>query len=259
MVRATLLAGTIIATLGTSLAVACSCAAQTDVEYRLQADVVFAGTVTAIADPNAGTSFSIADPITWTFAVERTAKGTSQQNQQVRSARDGAGCGMFFTLGRRYVVYADRTDGTLHTSICSGTRELAPGEPPFAFRRVAVYGFTGSQPRRAIGVARIGEYPAPAALRLLLTARFHRKHSITSEIPPGTRLVAYSTDGRTARVTLSRRFATLTGRDLRRAVVQVVLTVGAIPGVSRVRVVTEIGSIAGFGRALSVSEVATLI
>ena len=226
--------------------------------------MVFAGTARAVTDPNPAPGFSSADPITWTFSVEQTAKGTTEPNQQVVSGRAEASCGLAFVLGHRYVVYAVRVDGTLRTSLCSGTRELTPTEPPFALRRVGVYVYSSSRaPQRfateSIGMARIGERPGPAALRLLLTPRFMRDNNVTTEIPAGTRVVSYRAASGTVRVTLSRRFATLSGRRLRRALAQVVLTVDALPGIERVRVRTELGALPGFDRPLATADFASYI
>ena len=63
----------------------------------------------------------------------------------------------------------------------------------------------------------------------------------------------------TVRVTLSRRFATLSGRRLRRALAQVVLTVDATPGIERVRVRTELGALPGFDRPLATADFASYI
>ncbi len=261
MVRGAVIVGVITAALGAGVATACLCVAQTDADYRSKAEVVFAGTVTGVADPNPA-PVSTVDPITWTFAVEQTAKGTTEPNQQVVSGRFEGSCGLAFVLGHRYVVYAVRVDGTLRTSLCSGTRELTPTESPFALRRVGVYVYRSSRAFQAfatelIGWARIGERPGPAALRLLLTPRFMRDYNVTTEIPAGTRVVSYRAASGTVRVTLSRRFATLSGRRLRRALAQVVLTVDATPGIERVRVRTELGALPGFDRPLATADFAS--
>ncbi len=263
MVRgAFVIVGIVTAALGAGVATACQCVSRTDIEYRRQADVVFAGTARAVTDPNPAPGFSSADPITWTFSVEQTAKGTTEPNQQVVSGRAEASCGLAFVLGHRYVVYAVRVDGTLRTSLCSGTRELTPTEPPFALRWIGVYVYSSSRALQAferIGMARIGERPGPAALRLLLTPRFMRDNNVTTEIPAGTRVVSYRAASGTVRVTLSRRFATLSGRRLRRALAQVVLTVDALPGIERVRVRTELGALPGFDRPLATADFASYI
>ncbi len=262
MVRGAVVVGIVTAVLGAGVATACLCVAQTDADYRRQADVVFAGTVMAVTDPNPGPGLASINPITWTtFSVEQTAKGTTESNQVVSN---GGSCGTAFISGHRYVVYASRVDGTLRTSLCSGTRELTPTEPPFALRRVGVYVYSSSRARQAfaterIGMARIGERPGPAALRLLLTPRFMRDNSVTTEIPAGTRVVSYRAASGTVRVTLSRRFATLSGRRLRRALAQVVLTVDATPGIERVRVRTELGALPGFDRPLATADFASYI
>jgi hypothetical protein len=115
----------------------CSCVIPvTDAEYFEQADVVFTGTVTAQRDRSAGArGTSSTDPITWTFSVDGLAKGGVHNPQDVDSARHDASCGVPFTVGSRYQVYAQYVGSGLTTNLCSGTRQLAPlgpaaGVPP---------------------------------------------------------------------------------------------------------------------------------
>ena len=107
---------------GAGNALACSCMGQSDAGYRQAADVVFAGTVISRMDPNPGPGFSSADPITYTFSVERRAKGEPGATQEVVSARDSASCGCAFAKGGRYLVYATRDGGVLRANVCGGSR-----------------------------------------------------------------------------------------------------------------------------------------
>ena len=92
------------------------------------ADLVFEGLAVSSQDPNAGNPVqSSGDPIAWTFAVDRTIKGTAGQPQVVHSARSGATCGIEFEIGTRYRVFAKAVDGTFWTGLGSGTRQ-APAE-----------------------------------------------------------------------------------------------------------------------------------
>lgn len=229
--------------------------AQSDAEYRRAADAVFAGTVIAISDPNPGPVRSSADPITFTFAVERSGKGAAAASQDVVSARDGASCGCDFVNGGHYLVYATRTGGVPRASICGGSRPLTATEPPFALRRVAVFGSFAGRVTPTIGTVRRGEHPGRGALRILLAGEFSRAGGPGTEVPRGTRLIAYHANDGTVRVTLSRPFARLTGARLRLALAQIVFTVSDLPGVQRVRVRTELGPVPGFNRPLTVADV----
>lgn len=91
-----------------------------------QADLVFEGVALASQDANTTASIlSSADPVTWTFSVERVVKGSAAATQQVTTARSGASCGFAFLAGHRYRVYARAGASGFSTSLGSGTRELA--------------------------------------------------------------------------------------------------------------------------------------
>ena len=244
----------IVVLVGAGNAVACSCLAESDAKYRRAADVVFAGTVVAISDPNPGPVRSSADPITFTFAVERAAKGAVGARLDVVSARDGASCGCDFAEGRRYLVYATLDGGALRANICGGSRRLTPAEPPLALRRVAVFGTLADHVTRTIGSVRRGEHPGRGGFRLLLADDFSRTTRLTTAIPRGTRLLRYHAGGGTVRIDLSRPFARLSGARLRLALAQLVFTASDLPGVRRVRVWTELGPVPGFDRPLTVAD-----
>jgi hypothetical protein len=243
-----------MALVGSGSAVACSCIPQSDAKLRAQADAIFSGTVTARLDRNPGPSISSADPIEYTFAVERTAKGTVTDSQVVTSARDGATCGCSFPVGQRFAVYANRRDGVLWANVCGGSRPLAAGEPPFALRWVAVFGTYRGRVQQAIAKLQPGEHPGRGAARIVITRHPQSTNPITTAIPRGTRLLGYHAGGGTVRLKLSRAFANLSGRRLRLALAQIVFTMGDLPGVQRVRVRTELGAIPGFDRPLTVAN-----
>jgi len=111
--------------LPTPPAFACSCASSTPEEALTRSDAVFSGKVIARHDPKAGARLrSTADPIVWTFAVDRVFKGKVATQQKVISPASDASCGIAFKLGTRYQVYARRSGKNLTTFLCSGTRQL---------------------------------------------------------------------------------------------------------------------------------------
>ena len=116
---------------------ACSCAAPSGVDLTRPLTpaeaaaygpgaVVFNGRAVARRDGNPLSPIvSSADPITWTFAVERVVHGGVGAVVDVESARDGASCGMTFAIGARYQVVATSSGGTLRTGLCSRTMRLS--------------------------------------------------------------------------------------------------------------------------------------
>jgi hypothetical protein len=109
----------------TPQALACSCATLSSKMKLRHADAVFRGRAIAQRDLKAGAKQrSSADPISWTFAVERVLKGRVSRRQKVQSPSSEASCGVQFKVGDRYQVYAKRTRGVLSTHLCSGTKPL---------------------------------------------------------------------------------------------------------------------------------------
>ena len=243
----------IVFLVGAGNVLACTCPVRSDPENRQSADVIFAGTVASIADPNPGPSISGGDPIMYTFAVERSAKGVVGATQEVVSARSGATCGCQFAMGKRYVVYATLDGGVFRAGLCGGSRALTANEPPFALRRVAAYGTRAGHVDRVIGNVRRGERPGLAAFRILLAGVFGTNGPATA-IPRGTRLLGYHANDGTVRITLSPQFARLAGAPLRLALAQIVFTASELPGVQRVRVRTTLGPLTGFDRQLTVAD-----
>lgn len=244
----------IVFLVGAGSALACSCADRSDAKHRQAADAVFAGTVVAISDPNPGPIISSVDPITYTFMVERSAKGVVGAMQEVVSARGGASCGCSFAQGARYVVYAGLEGGALRANLCGGTRELTASEPPFTLRRVAVYGAYAGRVIPTIASIRRGEHPGRGALRILLANHSARTNPFATAIPRGTRLLGYHANDGTVRLTLSRRFARLSGPRLRLALAQIVFTATDLPGTRGVLVRTEVGALPGFRGPLTPAD-----
>ena len=124
VVAMVVLAGTLVSP---DAAVSCSITAPepTEAEYVAMADVVFEGVAGPHRDPNAGAALQTSgDPIFWTFTVERQIKGAVAAVQEVASARSGVSCGMTFTQGVRYRIFAKYVGGVLTTSAGSGSRPI---------------------------------------------------------------------------------------------------------------------------------------
>lgn len=95
---------------------ACSCATLTPAAALKNADVAFAGLVTAVMDgPKA------ADPRTVTFDVDGVYKGKIDQVTLVETPSSGPTCGIDFVPSRRYTVFAQRDGTTLTSGICDAT------------------------------------------------------------------------------------------------------------------------------------------
>lgn len=107
---------------------ACSCVAAELPEQMQRADVVFSGRAID-RDQAAGTLVSSADPVTWTFAVDRVHKGSAGKEQKVVSAQSEVSCGFEFELRRAYLVLASGQQpegaGPMETGLCNGTRHLS--------------------------------------------------------------------------------------------------------------------------------------
>lgn len=106
----------------TPSAYACSCASLRREQLLATSDLVFVGTVLSARDPHAGAASLVGtDPLSWTFAVERLDKGPRSPRIEVLSPRDPAACGVPFSVGQRYEVFAQRAGAGWQTGLCSGT------------------------------------------------------------------------------------------------------------------------------------------
>ena len=103
---------------------ACSCIVPDRPSKTLSnSTAVFAGQVTAIDRPIAGSIVSSADKIAVTFRVTQVWKGPAYKTQWVRTAQSGVSCGYEgFHVGDEYLVYASGTVEDLQTSLCSRTK-----------------------------------------------------------------------------------------------------------------------------------------
>ena len=76
-----------------------------------------------------GAIVSSADTYVYVFRVTRRVKGRIGSMVEVRSARDGASCGLEVTRGQRVALLLDRRKGAWHSTLCSQ-------RPPGFFRGI---------------------------------------------------------------------------------------------------------------------------
>jgi hypothetical protein len=120
--------------IGPRSARACSCLDPAPVAEELgRAAAVFEGVVRRVASGR--------DALEVELEVVRRWKGPVSRSQVVLTPPDEAACGVTFTVGESYLVYAGRQDdGALLADLCSRTKlrrtadadvaALGPGEPP---------------------------------------------------------------------------------------------------------------------------------
>lgn len=116
---------------GVGPAHACSCLGASDAAHFKTAQAVFTGSLIGREAPNEGARIqSSADPVFYTFAVDRVYKGKITDPQRVESVVSGASCGLelrgngpfvVFTSERPYVTVPD-------ANLCGGTRALEADE-----------------------------------------------------------------------------------------------------------------------------------
>jgi len=97
---------------------ACSCAVRSVGQELAAADVVFAGVARGIGAELAGPRVVVA-----TFAVSAVYKGASEARASVSTSTDAGACGIAFSLGRTYAVFAIREAAGLSTGLCAGTTD----------------------------------------------------------------------------------------------------------------------------------------
>lgn len=110
-------------------AYACSCIQSTPAELYTRAEVVFSGTVEAVAQPFGP------QMITYSFKVDHTWKGSVGTTTSIRSHESTATCGMPMEKGKRYVVLAFQGENGLETNLCSGTAEYEQSEGMLTYLR----------------------------------------------------------------------------------------------------------------------------
>ncbi|WP_433220757.1 hypothetical protein [Microtetraspora malaysiensis] len=122
-----------------STACACSCALRPPSELMKGSATVFTGTVTAARRAGGGDPLGPPPPLVFTFRADQIYKGTPNATYEVATNADSAACGVNFTIGSRYLVFAsagksglfDTDPGVpLYTSLCSGNVMVRPGTGP---------------------------------------------------------------------------------------------------------------------------------
>ena len=86
-----------------------------------EADAAFVGRPIAQEIPNDGPVFSTADPVVYTFEVEKAVKGDIGDQVEVHSLRSGASCGLEFRLPHRNragITLHLNEDGTYSSWLC---------------------------------------------------------------------------------------------------------------------------------------------
>lgn len=98
------------------LAAACDCAVLPTCATTWDADLVFVGTATRVAEPSAGVEDT-------EFAIEEWLRGERVDAKiTLHSEGVGASCDYDFTPGVKYLVMAHRRAGVWTAALCGGTR-----------------------------------------------------------------------------------------------------------------------------------------
>ncbi|WP_061289576.1 hypothetical protein [Herbidospora cretacea] len=122
MIVLILLTGTLV--IGSAPAYACDCVTS-DVPERVgYSDLVITGKVTAFKRTSA------TQPVWYTFRVDHAYKGRPKVTLKVSTWGDEAGCGVKFSRGARYLVFAHKFQGRLGTNLCDGNMKVAQGKGP---------------------------------------------------------------------------------------------------------------------------------
>lgn len=120
-----------------STAQACSCFAPgPPCEAYGSASVVFTGTVVSVRraeEPKPGPVQPINYIRLFKFSVDQAYLGVQGTEVEVATGSGGGDCGYNFTVGERYLVYANLHENRLGTSICSRTKAFAQANDDLAF------------------------------------------------------------------------------------------------------------------------------
>lgn len=148
---------------------ACSCAMLSSAQKVEDADVVVRGTITGLDDPGGGGSGHL---VTWEVAVAEVYRGAAAATTFVRSASDGASCGIEVQEGREYLLFARQVGGDLRAGLCDGTTPASaelvaevehltgPGSPPQGGAGATAVTSTGTP---STGTPLAGSTPAEGA------------------------------------------------------------------------------------------------
>lgn len=148
---------------------ACSCAMLSSAQKVENADVVVRGTITGLDDPGGLDSGHL---VTWEVAVAEVYQGAAAATTFVRSASDGASCGIEVQEGREYLLFARQVGGDLRAGLCGGTTPASaalvaevehltgPGSPPQGGAAATAVTSTGTP---STGTPLAGSTPAEGA------------------------------------------------------------------------------------------------
>jgi hypothetical protein len=111
-------------------ALACSCAPASREQMLADVTDIFVGKVTGgpleieTSEPilsAADAPVSPTGPVKYEVDVDEVLKGSAEQAEEkvmVITPRDAAACGVAFTVGNEYLIFAQRVDEQLRTNIC---------------------------------------------------------------------------------------------------------------------------------------------
>lgn len=120
------LVAVVMALAGTAVAAppcwACSCASSTPKEQAEAADVIFTGRVLKVRGGDADDGILGDDNVKVRFRVKKVYKRHPRRITKVFTNESGAACGFTFKKGKKYTVFADKSDGKKTTNLCSGTK-----------------------------------------------------------------------------------------------------------------------------------------
>lgn len=124
----TTIASLILIIPNTNSASACMCAPRlAPIEELQRSTAVFSAKTVDINESKSGNGYDIK------FDVERVWKGTFDDIAVIFTPSSGDLCGYEFEEGEKYLVYAYKSDGPLHTSICNRTTPLADAQEDLEF------------------------------------------------------------------------------------------------------------------------------
>jgi hypothetical protein len=109
---------------------ACDCSMMEPEQAAAAADVAFTGTVVGEepvpVEARAGMGFG--DEVRYAFDVDGVAKGDVGSAVEILSGGVGAGCGMTFRHGERWLIFGTIERNALTTHLCAGNVALGPDE-----------------------------------------------------------------------------------------------------------------------------------
>lgn len=112
---------------GVGTALACSCADIAAKQRMRDADAVFTATATAV---RVDEEMLGGGQVTAMLHADHVYKGDRNSEIEVVTKAQGAACGYDFVVGRRYLIFAKARPEGLTTSLCSGNRDVPPGDRP---------------------------------------------------------------------------------------------------------------------------------